>query len=177
MLRLRLVVVIALILPTVACVTVIRDLSVGPVSVLKPPAVSDWPVDHPVISVSLRTHKNLSRVAEPYLIDAETVFCDSPRELTLLGPPFIYVGWPPILLAKAASSRDDSGTYTYEVLMDMKGDASPKPSREVGFDFISAPRSVCIKIKEKYFGSYLISNTVEVSAVQIREALDVYQAQ
>src|SRR5437667_2514432 len=109
--RVRLLMILTLALPMAACVTVIRDLSVGPVSVVEPPADTDWPVDRPVISVSLRTHKALSRVSEAYPIDTKIVFCESPEEFALLGSPFVYVGWPPVRLTKAASIPDNSGTY------------------------------------------------------------------
>ena len=169
---LRSTIIIALAAPLAACVTSIRDLSAGPVTVLATAAAGQLP-ERPRVSVRLRTRTDLSKVPSEELIHAEASFCDSPKDFVLLGRT-IYVDPPLTSLRDAGRSNpaDSSGVYTYVVLLDVKRQGSPdsRPP-EIGFDLSTVPRSVCIKLMGGYIGESVSSNTVQVSAETIREAL------
>lgn len=161
---LRLTGLVALVLPMTGCVTLIEDLSVGAVAVHTAPAVGHLP-ERQVISVSLRTRSDLSRVPKDELIHFEAYFCDSPKDFVLLGRALAPL-WDTV------AKPDSSGSYTYVFLLEVRRRGSPNSRPpEVGFDFSNAPRTVCIKLKGSYIGMYASSNTVQVPAEIIREAL------
>ena len=161
---LRLTCLVAVFLPMTACVTLIEDLSVGPVAVRTAPAVGQLP-ERQVISISLRTRTDLSRVPKDDLIHFKTYFCDSPKDFVLLGGAVAPL-W------NTVAKPDSSGIYTYVFLLEVRRRGSPNSRPpEVGFDFSTAPRTVCIKLQGGYIGMYASSNTVQVRAESIREAL------
>jgi hypothetical protein len=166
---LRLSVLVVLAFATTACVTSIHDLSVGPVSVRSAPAVGQLP-ERSVLSVTLKTHTDLSRLPEEELIHAETFFCDSPKDFVLLGRT-IYVD-PPLTIRDSVAKPNTSGIYTYIVLLEVRrrGSSNSQPV-EAGFDLTTAPRTVCIKLQGGYIGMSASSNTVQVLAQSIRDAL------
>jgi hypothetical protein len=166
---LRLTVLVALAFATTACVTLIQDLSTGPVAVRTAPAVGQLP-ERPVLSVTLRTHTDLSRLPKDELVHAETFFCDSPKEFVLLGHT-IYVD-PPLTVWDSAAKANTSGIYTYVILLEVRRRGSPNSRPvEAGFDLTVAPQTVCIKLKGGYIGMSATSNTVQVPAQSIRDAL------
>jgi hypothetical protein len=167
--RLRLTVLAVLTVATTACVTSIQDLSAGSVAVRTAPAVGQLP-ERPVLSVSLKTHTNLSRLPKEELIHAETFFCDSPKEFALLGHT-IYVD-PPHTIGDSFAKPDSSGTYNYLVLLEVRRRGSPNSwPVEAGFDLTVAPQAVCFKRKGGYIGMSASSNTVQIPAQNIRDAL------
>jgi hypothetical protein len=166
--RLRLTALVVLAVATTACVTSIQDLSTGAVAVRTAPAIGQLP-ERPVLSVTLRTHTDLSRLPKDELIHAETFFCDSPREFALLGRT-IYVD-PPHTIGDSVAKPDSSGTYNYLVLLEVRRRGSPNSwPVEAGFDLTVAPQTVCIKLKGGYLGMSASSNTVQIPAQSIRDA-------
>jgi hypothetical protein len=166
---LRSTVLVVLAFAATACVTSIQDLSAGAIAVRTAPAVGQLP-ERPVLSVSLRTHTNLSRLPKEELIHAETFFCDSPKEFALLGRT-IYVD-PPHTIGDSFAKPDSSGTYNYLVLLEVRRRGSPDSwPVEAGFDLTVAPQAVCIKLKGGYIGMSASSNTVQIPAQSIRDAL------
>jgi hypothetical protein len=166
---LRLTVLVVLAIATTGCVTSIQVLSAGPVALLTAPAVGQLP-ERPVLSVTLRTHTDLSRLPKDELIHAETFFCDRPKEFVLLGST-IYVD-PPLTVWDSAAKPNTSGTYAYLILLEVRRRGSPNSRPvEVGFDLTIAPQPVCIKLEGSYIGMSASSNTVKVPAQSIRDAL------
>ena len=166
---LRLTALFAPVFAITACVTSIHDLSVGAVAVRTAPAIGQLP-ERTVLSVSLRTHTDLSRLPKDELIHAETFFCDSPKDFVLLGRT-IYVD-PPLTVWDAVAKPDTSGSYTYVVLLEVRrrGSSNSQPV-EAGFDLTTTPRTVCIGLQGGYIGMRASSNTVQVPAKSIRDAL------
>jgi hypothetical protein len=172
----RLAALVMLAIPTAGCVTLIHDLSVGPVGVRTAPAVGQLP-QRQVISVILRTRTDLSRLPRDELIHAATFFCDRPEDFALLGRT-IYTDPPLTPLSNSPAKRDPSRIYSYVLLLEAKGGAvaDSVPPR-TGFDLSTAPRAVCVKLEGGYIGMYASSNTVEISAESIREAFAVLQVE
>jgi hypothetical protein len=172
---LGLTLLVALAFPLTACVTLVPDLSVSSVAARTAPAVGQLP-ERPVISVSLRTKTDLTRVPKDELLHAEVFFCDSPKDFVLLGRG-LYVDPPltPLLDSLVSKPPDSSGTYTYVVLLEVtrRGSPNSRPP-EVGFDLLTAPRTVCIKLQGGYIGMFASSNMVQVPAGRISEALALY---
>jgi hypothetical protein len=167
---------VMLAMPTAACVTLIHDLSVGPVSVRTAPAVGQLP-QRQVISVILRTRTDLSRLPTDELIHASTFFCDRPDDFALLGRA-IYTDPPLTPVSSSRAKRDPSRIHSYVLLLEAKGGAAANsvPPR-MGFDLSTSPRAVCVKLEGGYIGMHASSNTVEVSAESIREAFAVGQVE
>ena len=129
--------------------------------------------ERPRVSVRLRTRTDLSKVPSEELIHAEASFCDSPRVFVLLGRT-IYVDPPLTSLRDAGRSNpaDSSGVYTYVVLLDVKRQGSPiRGPLKLASTYRLCRGASVSSSWGAILGRAFPSNTVQVSAETIREAL------